>query len=55
MLDASTNVGEGCLGPLHTEQPGGTLEAIEELAQHLVADQANHPQTPIESQHQYKN
>lgn len=46
MLGGSTNVGEGCLGSLHTKQLGGTLEAIEELAEHLVADQVNHPQTP---------
>jgi hypothetical protein len=37
MLGGSTNVGEGCLGSLHTKQLGGTLEAIEELAEHLVA------------------
>lgn len=37
MLNARTDVGECGLGSLHTEQPGGALQAIEELTQHLVA------------------
>ena len=37
MLNARTDVGESGLGSLHTEQPGGTLQAIEELTEHLVA------------------
>ena len=37
MLNARTDVGECGLGSLHTEQPGGTLQAIEELTEHLVA------------------
>lgn len=38
VLNASTDVGESGLGSLHAEQPGGALEAIEELAEHLIAE-----------------
>lgn len=38
MLDASADVGERRLGSLHAEQPSGALEAIEELAKHLITD-----------------
>ena len=38
MLNAGADVGETGLGPLHTEQPGGALQAMEELAEHLIAE-----------------
>jgi hypothetical protein len=36
ILNARTDVGERGLGPLHTEQPGRALQAVEELEEHLI-------------------
>jgi hypothetical protein len=49
MLNARTDVGESGLGSLHTEQSGGALQAIEELAEHLVAA------IPVKIYHQQRN
>jgi hypothetical protein len=44
MLDASADIGERRLGSLHTEQPSGALQAVEELTKHLITD---HSRTQI--------
>lgn len=45
MLDASADVGETRLGSLHPEQPSGALQAIEELAKHLITDHSRKQMT----------
>ena len=47
MLDASADVGERGLGSLHTEQPSGALQAVEELAKHLITDHSRKQNTKM--------